>query len=330
MNKIISSVFIVTAIMLLCGCTQRPLPKDECTPDKVTVGAGKSAVLVYIASEKDFFKKNCLDVTVIDFQAGKLATDALLSGKVDVSTASESVFVSKAFEQTDLRTFAVISSYRTKELLALKEHGILNVGDLRGKRIGVTGQSDAEFALGVFLIYNGIMLDEVEIVDLRPTELSDALANGEIDAAMAWEPHSHNMKSALGDKVVSWDGASGQSSHFLLITKKQWLEAHPKTVTRMLMALIDAEEYSKTNKYETQKILEKQFKLDSSYIQSVWWPKYTLEVTLPQILVLGMEDRARWRIENNLTEAREVPNYLEFVYAHALLEVKPESVTIIL
>ena len=43
----------------------------------------------------------------------------------------------------------------------------------------------------------------------------------------------------------------------------------------------------------------------------------------------AMEDEARWRIENNMTAATEIPSYLDYVYLDALEEVKPEAVTII-
>jgi len=41
------------------------------------------------------------------------------------------------------------------------------------------------------------------------------------------------------------------------------------------------------------------------------------------------EDQARWSIENNLTSASKIPNYLDFIYLDALEAVKPEVVTII-
>jgi len=42
-----------------------------------------------------------------------------------------------------------------------------------------------------------------------------------------------------------------------------------------------------------------------------------------------MEDQARWAIQNNSTDATEVPNYLDHIYIDALLEVKPEAIGII-
>ena len=41
-------------------------------------------------------------------------------------------------------------------------------------------------------------MDEVEIVDLKPTELVDAIINGQVDAVLTWDPNAYNIKASLG------------------------------------------------------------------------------------------------------------------------------------
>jgi NitT/TauT family transport system substrate-binding protein len=52
-------------------------------------------------------------------------------------------------------------------------------------------------------------------------------------------------------------------------------------------------------------------------------------LTLPQALLLAMEDQARWMIENKLTSQTAIPNYFDYIYLDGLKAVKPEAVTII-
>lgn len=59
------------------------------------------------------------------------------------------------------------------------------------------------------------------------------------------------------------------------------------------------------------------------------WPKFELRVTLPQALLVVLEDQARWRIENHLTETTTAPNYLHAVHLDGLETVKAGAVTII-
>ncbi len=59
------------------------------------------------------------------------------------------------------------------------------------------------------------------------------------------------------------------------------------------------------------------------------WPSQEFAVILPQAMLIAFEDQARWRIKRGLTDATEVPNYLNYIYMDALEEVKPEAVSII-
>ena len=50
------------------------------------------------------------------------------------------------------------------------------------------------------------------------------------------------------------------------------------------------------------------------------------EPALDQGLLLAMEDQARWMISNKLTDRTQVPNYLNYIDAEALLKVDPKTV----
>jgi hypothetical protein len=50
---------------------------------------------------------------------------------------------------------------------------------------------------------------------------------------------------------------------------------------------------------------------------------------LDQTILVSLEDEARWAMKERLTDKKEVPNYLDFIYVDALEQVKPETVTII-
>jgi NitT/TauT family transport system substrate-binding protein len=49
-------------------------------------------------------------------------------------------------------------------------------------------------------------------------------------------------------------------------------------------------------------------------------------VLLDQVLVVAMEDQARWIIKNNLTTERETPSFVNYIYVDGLQAVKTEAV----
>ena len=66
----------------------------------------------------------------------------------------------------------------------------------------------------------------------------------------------------------------------------------------------------------------------SAALTGIIWQKYVFEVTLPQSLILAMEDEARWTVENGLFGAKAVPDYLSYVYPEGLRQLDPQAVTI--
>ena len=296
--------------------------------EKITLAgyAGEAGALVYIADEQGFFKENGLEVTIEDYQSGKAAADALMAGEADISTSADLVFVSNAFEHADLRVLGTVATFETKELVARKDSGITVINDLVGKKIGVTRKSGAEFLLGVFLTFNGISRDDVELVDLRPLEMTGAISNGDVDAVFIWDPYAFNIKKKLGDNAISWGG--GEDFYFVLLTKEDWLDKNPAAAERFIKSMLEADEYIIDNSEEAKEFAKDRFDYESDYMDYSW-PKQEYAVTLPQAMLILLEDQARWRIEQGLTDTTEVPNYLGFIYLDALEEVKSEAVTII-
>jgi len=329
-QKILIGIAIIVLIGIPVGGCSQQTGKYTGPLDKLTLAAyaGDTGALVYVADEQGYFTDNGLDVIIKDFEAGKLAADALLIGEADISTSADFVLVSNSFEHDNLRVLGTVALADVIELVARKDTGINQPSDLKGKKVGVTEKSAGEFFLGTFLVFHGLSLQDIEVVDLKPSEIVDAVVNGDIDAGFTWEPNIFEVKSRLGANVISWPGQSGQDFYFILLTKERFIEENPQVVERFLQALIQAEEFTKENEAEVKKLFETKFNYESSYID-YGWEKNDLTVILPQALIIAMEDQARWRIKQGLTDATEVPNYLDYIYMDALEEVKPEAIGII-
>ncbi|MFH0929295.1 MAG: NrtA/SsuA/CpmA family ABC transporter substrate-binding protein [Candidatus Aenigmatarchaeota archaeon] len=305
--------------------TEKPAELEKVT---VTAYEGDVAVLVYIAKEKGYFEENGLDVTIKSYASGRLAADALLADEADVSTSGDFAFVSDSFANDDLRVFGTTSYFDLCEVVARKDRGISNPSDLKGKKIGVLKDGAPEFHLGTFLIFNGLSLEDVEIVYLSAAETVEAIIDGEIDATMIWNPYAYTIKNSLGDNAISWPGQNGQRMYFLLLCKEKWIKNNPDTVKRFTKALVETEEYAKANEKEVKEFTIHRFGYDADYFESIW-KEIDISVEISQTMLVTLEGQARWRIVNNLTDKTEIPNYLDYFYTDALEEVKPESVTII-
>jgi NitT/TauT family transport system substrate-binding protein len=320
-KKILVTIGIVISITGLSGVSE--------AKEKVTIAAfGEFAAPVYIAHEKGYFDKNGVDVIVKDYEAGKICADAMIAGEADLATCAETVFVSNSFDHADLRIICTLDKFKTQGIIARRDHGILKPQDLKGKKIGVTRKSGGEFFLWTFLSFHYLTVADIEIVDLPPSEIVKSMLSGEIDAASSWDPHIYNIANELADKAIVWPQEEGEAFYFLLITKSGWIKDHPEAARRIVGALIEAEKFLKENAAGARGILAKRFHYDDPYMDHIW-PKFDYKIGISQALVVLLENVARWRIENKLTDKKEVPNYLDYIYKDALEDADPKRVTII-
>jgi len=331
MKRIIVGLILLLPIgTIISGCAEKSNENNTGEIEALSLGAPPiiNSTLIYVADENNFFAQNNLDIKIKQYSAGRFALEDVMKGKIDIAAVTEFAFVGRSFDNPSLRILAVIAESYIVELVARKDRGISNPADLNGKKIGVTKLTEAEFFLGSFLIFNSLAVMDVEIVDLKPTEIASAISTGKVDAIISWEPIVSDAINRLGDNAISWPAQSGQESNWLLVTREDVIRSKPSALKHMLNALIKSEDYVSSNPDETKDILSKRLALKNTHLEELW-SKLKLSVSLPQKLLLAMEDGARWKIQHNMTDGKSVPNYLNFLYVDALEEVKPEAVTII-
>jgi NitT/TauT family transport system substrate-binding protein len=315
--------------LILANCSDKPsVPTVPAETVTIAAYAGDTGTLIYLAEALGYYRQNNLNVIIKNYESGKQATDAMLAGQADVSTATDFVFVSNSIHHADLRTIGTIAMADLNELVARKDRGIVTPKDLKGKTIGITKKSVSEFMLGRFLLFNDILMQDVRIVDCTPRELIRSIITGHLDAALSWDPNIYIMKKYLGKNVVSWQVQSGQDFNFLLITRKKWIKSHFSAGKRFLAALVRAEQYVKHNPAKVQAFIQDRFHYSEKYVSYIY-AKHKFNVTLPQALILTMEDQAQWRIDNRLADTNEVPNFLTYIHADMLAKVNPQCITVI-
>lgn len=287
---------------------------------------GDVGALEWIAKDKGFFDKVGLNVDIRGYVSGKAATDAMMAGQVDVTTASEFVFVSLSLTDPQLRILGSISHYRNKAVLARRDRGIATPTDLRGKRVGVTMPSGAEYSLHVFLALQGMTMSDIKPVALAPQALVEALDRGGIDAAITWQPHVQEIEKKLGAQGVIFPGDS-YDIFLLLLTRQDYAQRQDGALRKLFAGLALAEEWVRMHPDEARRYIATRFKLDTAYV-AMLWPQMRLTVDFPQELMTALDGEAGWLLRREGKPASLLPNYADFIHPAPLKRVRPQAVTV--
>jgi len=336
MNNTNTVTIVVIAIAVIAGLggwlflDSQKNTEDSMESITVAYSPFESTALFWIAEDQQFFGKNGINITLRKYDSGAAALEGVVNGEADIAIGiSEFPLVRKAFENTRARAIGNIDKGDFIYLVARRDRGIVNVSDLKGKRIGTTIGTVAEFHLGRFLMLHGITLRDVILVDVKtPEGWIDDVAKGDIDGIATAQPYANAARDRLGDNAVVWSIQSSQPLFGLVISNDEWLKTHSVQGERFLRSLAEAEEYIHAHPSEARATVQKRLNLDAGYVNTVW-QQNQFSLTLDQSLVLAMEDEARWMIRNNLTNATAVPDFRNYLYTDGLDKVKPGSVKII-
>jgi NitT/TauT family transport system substrate-binding protein len=286
-------------------------------------------LLIYVAQSQNYFADNGLNVTIKSYPSGAAAQNAMLSGQVNIASATEFVLARNILSNNSIETIGSISKFTHVYVIANKSRGIQNITDLSGKKVGLTLQTNSEFYFGRFLQLNNIELNKITLVNVPTSQYLNVLKNGTVDAVVAWQPYPATIQNQVGkDNVVTWDVQSGQPGYEPIISTSSWVADHSEVAKKFLASLVEAQDYVTENPSKGQAIAVNSINFTSQYVQTVW-PNYLFSVSLEQSLILATQDESQWLISNHLTNATAVPSYGNYVYKDALYSVNPSAVNII-
>lgn len=297
----------------------------------ISFGCAKEplSLLVLVARHEGFFEEEGLDVQFTDYASGKLALSALLDGEVLCAVTSEVPVVFQSFTRSNFRMVSTIGrSANEPRIVARKDRGIFLPQDLKGKKIGTQRASAVHFFLSLFLMQNGISEDEVSIVFMAGKDLPEALANGEIDAFSMREPFVTQAKAELQGHVVVFEAPGLYQKTFILALNEHVVDEQPVVVEKLLKALIKAEAFVNTQPDQANAIGATFLHVRKEDFAAVV-SELNLRLLIDQALILSLEDEARWVIQENLLEGKQMPNFLALIDQSALKETRPQMATVI-
>jgi NitT/TauT family transport system substrate-binding protein len=290
--------------------------------------ATEGSALTYVADHEGYFTRNHLSVAIKDYPTGVAGLAALENGEADIADMTDFVLAGAALRGEQVKVTGAIAVGFSQSIVGLKSRGVSGVKDLPGKKVGLARGTIAEFFLSRLLSLNGLSIESVTLVNLPPSEWENALASGSVDAVIGWPPYIPQISRRFGNDAAVWDAQSFQPLFGIMVSTQSWLSGHADAARRFWLALSQAQDFIVAHPDVAKTIVREKLGYDQAYIDEVW-KGYDFSISLPESLVVAMEDEARWLISNKLTAALAVPDFTDYIYSGALSAVKPDSVNII-
>lgn len=267
--------FVLAFVVLIAAVGAR-------AEDKIRIAYSSTDTLNQIwtiPQEAGFYKKNGLDVDLVYIGSTTVGIAAIVSQDVQVGNAAGSGVANAAVRGADTVSVACPINVLAYELVVLDS--IKSPEDLKGKSIGISRfGSVSDVAARELLKGLGLRPQEdVKILQVGgASERAAGFSRGVI-AGFPSPPGNVNLiPGGLPHRILA-DMADLKKPYPLpficAVTTKSYLAKYRSVVKRVVMSLIEASHYFKTNKEGTQKIVAKYLRgankayLDASYNSTV-------------------------------------------------------------
>jgi len=243
------------------SATAGELPAPLSPPQKVKVAYVPilKFATMYVAAQRDLFKKYGLDVEFERVKSGTEAIAFLTQGSIDVGGIAIVTSLWNAWNRgMDIRIVAPgalepFTNSPTQLLLrkALADEGkVKTIADLKGRRIATAGGpgSGGEYLAAKALERGRLTIRDVELINLGNADMPAALERGSIDAALAGSPYADQAIDSGHAVVLATDLTPGLMT-VAFVGSGKFIKERPQVAERFVLALAEAARLMQADNY---------------------------------------------------------------------------------
>jgi NitT/TauT family transport system substrate-binding protein len=203
---------------------------------------------LYLAVDRDMFKKYGLHVKLVVFQGGSDLTKAVVGGSVQVAVSALSEMLPAVEQHQPLVAF--YGGYNSAPFVWLAQPGITSVDQAKGKKWGVTKIGSSTDTITRYLLKkNNIDPDsgaKIVAVGGGPAQVA-AMKAKQVDVTIA-SPSTSYVLEAQGDKPVArMSDLAGEYPSHVAYAKTDFTKNHKDEATKFLQGMVDGIKLAKSD-----------------------------------------------------------------------------------
>lgn len=287
-----------------------------------------------VADKRGFFGRQHVNADVSYRFSGKRNLELLRSGRVDFALMSLTPLVMDILADPDpgqpddpVILASVVHSTRLNQVVALADAGFGQPAELAGQRIGLMKGTNAEFVWWLFAAYNGFDPGSATLVDRSIEAIPDALINGEVDAAVIWEPWTSRLQHRLADRLVSFTGSNVYTAKWVLVAPRRIVEQQPELSRAVLTAYRDAIGYIDRQAEAAIRLYAAHAGVDTAMLHDNW-DALVYELSLDWSLLATFQQQLDWGRRAGYQLVSGEPAVLAMIHPGPLRVVEPGAVSI--
>jgi taurine transport system substrate-binding protein len=179
------------------------------------------------------------------FGGGGDVLKAMASGEVPIGEAGSSAVTIAAAQGLNVQVVWILDEINNAEQLVMTaKSAVSDVSGIKGKKIATPLASTAHYQLVFAMKKAGLKPSDVQVLNMRPSEIAAAWERGDIDGAFIWNPVLSKLKGQGGRVILSSADVAKQGAPTFdaLIVDKDWAAKNKAFVTALvaMMAKADA------------------------------------------------------------------------------------------
>ncbi|MFZ7148585.1 ABC transporter substrate-binding protein [Avibacterium avium] len=199
---------------------------------------------IIVAQQKGFFAENGLQVEIIEPADPSMPPKLVAAGQADLAVDYQPQLQMQVAEGLPLVRVGTLISTPLNSLVVLKDSGIEQIADLKGKKIGYSVSGFEDALLGAMLKSAYLSLNDVELVNVN-WSLSPALFSGQVDAVIGafrnFELNQMAIEKKPGKAFYPEEQGVPMYDELIVVANKNQLPA--KKIRAFLTALEQASVY---------------------------------------------------------------------------------------